>query len=31
MIPYRQKDHGDVKVEWPPHKELSGWWYISTD
>jgi len=28
-IPYREKDHGDFNEEWPPHKKVSGWWYIT--
>ena len=28
-IPYREKDHGDFNAEWPPHKKVSGWWYIT--
>ena len=22
-------DHGDFNAEWPPHKKVSGWWYIT--
>jgi predicted secreted hydrolase len=28
-IPYREKDHGDFNAEWPPHRKVSGWWYIT--
>ena len=28
-IPYREIDHGDFDAEWPPHKKVSGWWYIT--
>lgn len=28
-IPYREEDHGDFNTEWPPHKKVSGWWYIT--
>ena len=28
-IPYREADHGDFNAEWPPHKKVSGWWYIT--
>ncbi len=28
-IPYREVDHGDFDAEWPPHKKVSGWWYIT--
>ena len=28
-IPYREEDHGDFNAEWPPHKKVSGWWYIT--
>ena len=28
-IPYREVDHGDFDTEWPPHKKVSGWWYIT--
>ena len=28
-IPYRETDHGDFNAEWPPHKQVSGWWYIT--
>ena len=29
MITYRQEDHGDFDDEWPLHKKVSGWWYIT--
>ena len=29
LIPYREADHGDFETEWPPHKGVSGWWYIT--
>ncbi len=28
-IPYRQQDHGDFDAEWPPHRKVSGWWYVT--
>jgi predicted secreted hydrolase len=28
-IPYRETDHGDFDSEWPPHRKVSGWWYIT--
>ena len=28
-IPYRETDHGDFDAEWPPHRKVSGWWYIT--
>jgi len=28
-IPYREMDHGDFDAEWPPHKGVSGWWYVT--
>ncbi len=28
-IPYRETDHGDFNAEWPPHRKVSGWWYIT--
>ncbi len=28
-IPYRQEDHGTFDAEWPVHKGISGWWYIT--
>jgi predicted secreted hydrolase len=28
-IPYREADHGDFDAEWPSHKKVSGWWYIT--
>lgn len=28
-IPYREMDHGDFNAEWPPHRKVSGWWYIT--
>ncbi len=28
-IPYREANHGDFDAEWPPHKKVSGWWYIT--
>ena len=28
-IPYRQADHGDFDAEWLPHRNVSGWWYIT--
>lgn len=28
-IPYRQEDHGDFDDEWPIHRGVSGWWYIT--
>ena len=29
FIPYRQEDHGDFDTEWPIHKGVSRWWYIT--
>jgi predicted secreted hydrolase len=28
-IPYRQENHGDFDAEWPVHRKISGWWYIT--
>ncbi len=28
-IPYRQENHKDFDAEWPVHKKVSGWWYIT--
>ena len=28
-IPYREVDHGDFDAEWPPHKKVFGWWYVT--
>jgi len=28
-IPYREADHGSFDEEWPPHKKVSGWWYVT--
>lgn len=28
-IPYRQLDHGAFDAEWPPHRGVSGWWYVT--
>lgn len=28
-IPYRETNHGDFDAEWPPHRKVSGWWYIT--
>ncbi len=29
FIPYRQENHGTFDEEWLPHKDASGWWYIT--
>jgi predicted secreted hydrolase len=29
LISYRQDDHGSFDEEWPPHKNASGWWYVT--
>lgn len=28
-IPYRQENHGTFDEEWPIHRGVSGWWYIT--
>lgn len=28
-IPYRQENHGDFDAEWPVHRGVSGWWYLT--
>jgi len=28
-IPYRESDHGDFDVEWPSHKKVTDWWFIT--
>jgi hypothetical protein len=28
-IPYRKGDRGSFDEEWPPHKKVSGWWYVA--
>ncbi len=28
-IPYRQENHGSFDEEWPLHRKISGWWYIT--
>ena len=29
LIPYRESNHGSFDDEWAPHKNSSGWWYIT--
>ncbi|NPA06704.1 MAG: hypothetical protein GXO54_04785 [Chloroflexi bacterium] len=28
-VPYREHDHRDALAEWPPHRGVSGWWYVT--
>ncbi len=28
-IPYREHDHREALAEWPPHRGVSGWWYVT--
>ena len=28
-IPYREEDHGDFDSEWPSHKKVTDWWFIT--
>ena len=29
LIPYREANHGTFDEEWLPHRNMSGWWYIT--